>query len=354
MFVNPTFHAVVTSTSATGVTLEFGPHYAELHGRSTRFFDWTQANKYNISIIPLDPARHQPTEKIFLRNQLLALHFAGNAEMNNRNWLKRGDDVGYVQHFKKKNSKHGERMAALWLCHCVLVRLRARARPTPLLNATDATAAVVAERLRRALRAASNVVPAWALDADNDGELSDSDSDDEGDAPLGCVGFPEGWTFGWSACRSVKAATATRTAFKKMWWLFDVSQTAQGGILFQNSDPAITSSMDMLRARLYNSWVPNTNDTLYAVAQSTLMNRAQLSGLYASIGSRCHYRLAALALVGRELDPVPNLVPLESYNNTRAPFFAPIDEPAAAASPYSYVDGVGYATKVRLAVARLS
>lgn len=93
--------------------------------------------------------------------------------------------------------------------------------------------------------------------------------------------------------------------------------------MFESTEPDHEASLEMMRRRLTVEWRPNTADTLYTVAQSSLMNHAQLSGLYSTIGSRCHFRLAAARLTHLEAPVMDGGRVL--LDREPRPFFAPVE-----------------------------
>lgn len=222
MFADPPFYGVVrASPSAHSVTIRFGPHHALLHGSEDREFSEADALKYNL-IVVVAPAWMKDHDDLFRYNGLLAMRYAGSAEMGERGWLNRADGTSYKKHFAAVDPVHGERFAALWLCHFALKRMQAWPQHAPLGG--DADPSVVKERLRATLAHASSIVPEHARRGDDVDEDSDDEDQEGADEPIECVGYPEGWTFGWSACKTVKASKTVRDAFRKTWWLFQATQ----------------------------------------------------------------------------------------------------------------------------------
>ena len=325
VFIDPPFYAKVASVTQNTVTIEFGEHYKLLHGASTRTFTATQANANNIFVIPdasLEPWQLDESN-LHMHNQLLAHLYSGGSRMKDRLWLKRNDGKDYVSYFNSLSDKHGRRYAMLWLCHAALTRLRSRPALPPL--GPNATAPEIKQRLKDALIHATKIVPPWIKGKLDDDDDEDSADEDDAEESLECAGFPEGWTFGWSASRTVPLAANARKSFRQTWWLFKATKLPGAEIVLEHSDPEFEDSLAMKRASLANSWTNDAADTLLVIAQSSLLNRAQLSGLYSSIGTRCHYRLAAHTLVGNleGVPPGPTAVSLAEYDANQ-PFFAPL------------------------------
>lgn len=103
VFYNPYFYARVASytlnqdgTAMTSVTLDFGRHYAELHGRSTRRFSNDDCRDHKLSILEAGPetdawnsmAEADDGQTLMeIHNQFLALRFSESTILAKREWL---------------------------------------------------------------------------------------------------------------------------------------------------------------------------------------------------------------------------------------------------------------------------
>lgn len=368
VFINPTFYAVVTEVKDTGVVLDFGDHYAEFHGTRTRLFSTRDAERFCISIMKDEDLKdwHKNQQDLEAHNALLALRFASNKQImyKDRNWLFREDTKqDYTAYFKQRDATHGSRMAVAWLCYHALSRLR-YTTPPRLQNVTKAG---IVNRLADAVKHASQVIPAFAAKVESESVGGNDDSADEGNEPadeedestdgdeetLECEGFPGNWTFGWSASRTTPqkwVKTNVASSFKKTWVLSKVTLDGNDALVADTSDVHYGDGFKIHCARLFTLWRPDITDPLYIISKSSMMNSAQLSGLYATIGSRNHFRLAAHALVG-DLPAAPGNAPvsLARYTATGV-FFAPLLNPT---EPY-HRDNLGNvtATNVWLEFAR--
>ena len=106
---------------------------------------------------------------------------------------------------------------------------------------------------------------------------------------------------------------------------------------------------------------PEPNDALHAVAQSSLLNTAQLSSLYSTTGTRCHLALCFEAILkedSRDIDPDgPLFVPAThaTAGERRSPYeVAPDGTVAIKASFHSFVFEAFYTLFVRGALAKLA
>ena len=89
---------------------------------------------------------------------------------------------------------------------------------------------------------------------------------------------------------------------------------------------------------LFSDWSP-PNDTLYDITRSSLLNNAQLSTLYSSIGVRGHLELAIRAFSSGAAAPAG--VALDLYD-PRSQFYASAETAAQADTPFAREPGGGY------------
>jgi len=311
VFFDPSMYARVYDVvfNAVGgvkeVVLDFGPHYAELHGTSWRRFNARECLDAKITVLTDQRVTDRWNEvtggRPFMEtfNQMLAVRFADTKAFERRKWL----TPNPATHFEAVYPGYGTRYADLWLHRCLLDRLPRERRGVVRLG-RDMSAARIVGRIRRALRAARDVVPSQLLEVlagrkagrRRVAEVVEEDDDDE-DQEVALenehrgiyVGYPETWFVPWNKMRA-----ATIKGAEWATWRSNVSMAvarySAGTVTYDSSDNFADFKDDE-----FSGWTGPT-DGLDRVFHSSLMNNVQLSSLYSTIGVRVHLRQAALAL----------------------------------------------------------
>ena len=346
---DPPMYGVVRVVEGTGETLvvEFGEHYAKLHGEDSRTVNRAQASL----VVPLpdwatDAQNAVDKEKLFEHNQIVAWYMANKKTFSKTHefWLQRFD-------FKPDGTRAGKEtydkyfedpVAALWLHDALLRRLADGPRFEALrkaffnLNAGQDFAAFVkrknmriVKRLRAALEFAKTRIPMQVLvslkkvtesdqdaiddqaaaaaagpaaagpaaagpaapapaaappeDEEEDEDAIVDDEDVAGEDQVSFVGYPQGLYVTWSKMR-LAAPGKWKNVFDKIAKITKMTQSQAGTL-------TVDSKKLEDHAEFFTGWKPY-KDSFYDIMRSSLMNVAQLATMYSFVGTRCHLRLA--------------------------------------------------------------
>lgn len=324
---NPSFYARVVNVTAprNAVTLDFGEHYAEVHGATTRTFTERDARRAKVRIIAPDEgggadAWWQDAERRDVHNQIVAWRHADSPAMTAPGrWLVTAAGRTFEEVFETRyGAGRGALYASLWLHRALLLRLAAYARPAVADDESTPLRDVV-QRMRAATRHAYRVVPrevletlklvvptpeeqAAAADADGAAVGGDDNVPDEDEDALAFVGFPGSFIFGWSAMRMGRPAFRYDALDAHAVLARFTKATGEDALAVESSSQrALNNGEDgkgritEARAALFRDWRRNA-DGLDAVFHSALMNTAQRGSVQSNIGVRAHLQFATHAL----------------------------------------------------------
>ena len=353
------------------VKVEFGSHYAELHGSAFREFGTGECTQVNLKLMSREEVRRKfgddaafddqgvPTDAfmsiVWELNQLGAWASCGTADGTNRLsgtprwWLTKKNGQTYEQVLG------GRLGGAMWLHRAVLERM-ARRTTFEHRDDIDVTLANVLGRLRSVHRWASSVVPPRLMETVNELKAAKESVDpgtstryveraneDEGgeEEELGAAqtaGFPQSMCIPWSRMKSPVGIKWKEIYAKTRFIAFSAGNLNAPPDVdeFSYEDgPDTFFSM--------NAWEPN-RDAFYTVIKSGLLINAQLSSLYSTVGTRGHLRVAARRLCqGHAARCGPGGSDLHDYvhmgkHDARTMFFAPAElAPMPRYSPYRVV-----------------
>jgi hypothetical protein len=354
-----------TRSKPSDVTLDFGPHYAALHGSRERTFSYDEARAAKIVIVgdAMRDAKAQPwldEDARTLHNATLAWKYAhvesAATNMDSRLWLKRQDGRNYITHL-------GEELGLLWL-HWPLMHALSNAMPR-FRPGVHLTHEQLVSRIRLAFERTRRVVPPSVVR--EVGKLNGDAVETFSEAEVGerSVAFPFGYSFGWSTMavpfdrplRRQQAADAENVEYidvdndsafvdggvlKKATSLLTVPhalarftvgvqepETSLAAVVPGNPDAVWDPARAAAFAKtLRNDWSPN-KDGLWQVAQTSLLLQVQLTSTYSHIGTRAHLRAAVASVTSTENPHIVSavgapggLVVLDRYERRRLVFAA--------------------------------